>query len=50
MIVVSILIVSFFILSIGCFFIKKDCFEDSSKKNISYYSPLLDDSYSERVV
>lgn len=43
------IIAGFFIFAIGCFFIK-DYFQNANKKNTSSYKPLLDDSYSERIV
>ena len=46
----EIMIVSFFILAVGSFCIKQKYYEDATKKSISSYKPLLDDSFTERVV
>ena len=48
MIIVSTFI--FFVLAIGSFCMKKKYYEDTIKKSISSYKPLLDDSFTERVV
>ena len=48
MIVVSAFI--FFVLAIGSFCMKKKCYEDTIQKSISSYKPLLDDSFTDRVV
>lgn len=48
--IVSLLISGFFILAIGSFCIKQIYYEDAVKKNISSYRPLLDDSFTDRVV
>jgi hypothetical protein len=49
MIVVSVIIFGFFVFAIGSFCIKQNYHEDAIKK-ASSYRPLLDDSFTERVV
>jgi hypothetical protein len=44
------IIVGFFIFAIGSFCIKQKYYEDAMKKHTSSYKPLLDDSFTERVV
>jgi len=45
-------IAGFFIFAIGCFYIKQNYYdyEDTMKNHKSSYKPLLDDSFSDRVV
>ncbi len=50
MMIVPILLVGFFMLAIGSFCIKQNYYEDAMKKSISSYRPLLDDSFTDRVV
>lgn len=50
MIVTSLLISGFFVLAIGSFCIKQKYYEDVMKKTTSSYRPLLDDSFTDRVV
>ena len=50
MMIVPILLVGFFVLAIGSFCIKQNYYEDAMKKSMSSYRPLLDDSFTERVV
>ncbi len=49
MTIVPILIFGFFVIAIGSFCIKQKYYEDTIKKSSSY-RPLLDDSFTERVV
>lgn len=44
------IIAGFFIFAIGSFCIKQKYYEDAMKKHKSSYKPLLDDSFSDRVV
>lgn len=48
MIIVSILIFGFFVIAIGSFCMKQKYYEDIKKS--SSYRPLLDDSFTDRVV
>jgi hypothetical protein len=48
--ITEIMIVGFFILAIGSFCIKQKYYEDAVKKNTSSYRPLIDDSFTDRVV
>lgn len=48
--IIIILISGFFILAIGSFCMKQKYYEDAIKKNTSSYKPLLDDSFTDRVV
>lgn len=50
MIVISFLVSGFFVLAIGSFCIKQKYYEDVMKKTTSSYKPLLDDSFTDRVV
>ncbi len=49
-IIVPIFITAFFSGLVACFCIKQKYYEDAIKKASSSYKPLLDDSFSERVV
>ena len=49
MIVISFLVSGFFVLAIGSFCIKQKYYEDVMKKTTSY-KPLLDDSFTDRVL
>jgi hypothetical protein len=49
-ILVPTLITIFFVGIIGCFCIKQKYYEDDLKQKTSSYRPLLDDSFSERMV
>ena len=46
----TIFITAFFSGLVACFCIKQKYYEDAIKKASSSYKPLLDDSFSERVV
>lgn len=48
--ITEIMIVGFFIFAIGSFCMKQKYYENVIKKNTSSYKPLLDDSFTERVV
>lgn len=48
--IITILISGLFILAIGSFCMKQNYYEDAIKKNTSSYRPLLDDSFTDRVV
>lgn len=48
--ITEIMIVGFFTLAIGIFCIKQKYYEDVIKINTSSYRPLLDDSFTDRVV
>ena len=50
MIILPVLIFGFFVLAIGSFCIKQNYYEDAIKKSLSSYRPLLDDSFTDRVV
>ena len=52
MIIVSVVIFGFFVFAIGSFCIKQKYYEDAINRyrSPSSYRPLLDDSFSERVV
>jgi len=49
-ILVPTLITIFFVGIIACFCIKQKSYEDAMKKAGSSYKPLLDDSFSERMI
>lgn len=49
-ILVPTLITIFFVGAIACFCIKQNYYEDAMKKSMSSYRPLLDDSFTDRVV
>ena len=49
MIILPVLIFGFFVLAIGSFCIKQKYYEDVMKKTTSY-KPLLDDSFTDRVL
>ena len=49
-IIVPIFITAFFSGLVACFCIKQKYYEDAIKKASSSYKPLLDDSFSERIV
>lgn len=48
--IITLLVTGFFVLAIGSFCIKQKYYEDAIKKNTSSYRPLLDDSFTDRVV
>ena len=50
MIILTVLIFGFFVLAIGGFCIKQNYYEDAMKNTASSYRPLLDDSFTDRVV
>lgn len=50
MIIVSVIIFGFFVFAIASFCIKQKYYEDAINRSPSSYRPLLDDSFSERVV
>jgi hypothetical protein len=50
MIILPVLIFGFFVLAIGSFCIKQNYYEDAIKKSLSSYKPLLDDSFTDRVL
>lgn len=50
MIILPVLIFGFFVLAIGSFCIKQNYYEDAMKNTASSYRPLLDDSFTDRVV
>ena len=45
-----IFITAFFSGLVACFCIKQKYYEDAMKRTASSYKPLLDDSFSERIV
>jgi nitrogen fixation-related uncharacterized protein len=49
-ILVPTFITLFFVGAAACFCIKQKCYEDDLQQKTSSYKPLLDDSFSERVV
>lgn len=49
-ILVPTLITLFFVGAIACFCIKQKYYENALKEKASSYKPLLDDSFSERMI
>ena len=50
MMIESMFIIGIFVIAIGSFCIKQKYYEDTMQKTVSSYKPLLDDSFSERLV